>query len=92
VEMPLVPVLVEIERNGFLLDVDRLHALGKELEREMDRTMEAIAALAGGEFNINSPKQLAAVLFDKLGLKPLRKTKTGYSTDEETLTQLAAQL
>lgn len=91
VEMPLVPVLVEIERNGFLLDVDRLHALGKELEREMDRTMEVIAGLAGGEFNINSPKQLAAVLFDKLGLKPLRKTKTGYSTDEDTLTQLAAQ-
>ncbi len=91
VEMPLVPVLVEIERNGFLLDVDRLHALGKELEREMDRTMETIAGLAGGEFNINSPKQLAAVLFEKLGLKPLRKTKTGYSTDEDTLTQLAAQ-
>ena len=91
VEMPLVPVLVEIERNGFLLDVDRLHALGKELEREMERTMETIAGLAGGEFNINSPKQLAAVLFEKLGLKPLRKTKTGYSTDEETLTQLAVQ-
>ena len=91
VEIPLVPVLVEIERNGFLLDVDRLHALGKELEREMDRTMEKIAGLAGGEFNINSPRQLAAVLFEKLGLKPLRKTKTGYSTDEETLTQLAAQ-
>ena len=91
VEMPLVPVLVEIERNGFLLDVDRLHALGKELEREMDRTMETIAGLAGGEFNINSPKQLAVVLFEKLGLKPLRKTKTGYSTDEDTLTQLATQ-
>jgi DNA polymerase I len=91
VEMPLVPVLVEIERNGFLLDVDRLHDLGKELDREMDRTMEMIAALAGGEFNINSPKQLAAVLFEKLGLKPVRKTKTGYSTDEETLTQLATQ-
>jgi DNA polymerase-1 len=91
VEMPLVPILAEIERNGFLLDVDRLHALGKELEREMDRTMETIAGLAGGEFNINSPKQLATVLFEKLGLKPVRKTKTGYSTDEDTLTQLAAQ-
>lgn len=91
VEMPLVPVLAEIERNGFLLDVDQLHALGKELEREMDRTMETIAGLAGGEFNINSPKQLAAVLFEKIGLKPVRKTKTGYSTDEDTLTQLAAQ-
>jgi DNA polymerase-1 len=91
VEMPLVPVLAEIERNGFLLDVDRLHELGKELEGEMDRTMQTISRLAGGEFNINSPKQLAAVLFEKLGLKPVRKTKTGYSTDEETLTQLAAQ-
>jgi DNA polymerase I len=91
VEMPLVPVLVEIERNGFLLDVDALHALSKELERELDRITERIAGLAGGEFNINSPKQLATVLFDKLGLKPVRKTKTGFSTDEDTLTQLAAQ-
>ncbi|MEW6543692.1 MAG: DNA polymerase I [Nitrospirota bacterium] len=91
VEMPLVPVLAEIERNGFGLDVAALQALSKELERELDRMMEGIARLAGGEFNINSPKQLAAVLFDKLGLKPIRKTKTGYSTDEETLTQLAMQ-
>ena len=91
VEMPLVPVLAEIERNGFLLDVEGLHSLSKELERDLDRIMETIAGLAGGEFNINSPKQLATVLFEKLGLKPLRKTKTGYSTDEDTLTQLAAQ-
>ena len=91
VEMPLVPVLAEIERNGFLLDVEGLHTLSKELERELDRMMETIAGLAGGEFNINSPKQLATVLFEKLGLKPLRKTKTGYSTDEDTLTQLATQ-
>jgi DNA polymerase I len=91
VEMPLVPVLADIERHGFLVDVNRLQELGKELEREIDRTMEAIAGLAGGDFNINSPKQLAAVLFEKLGLKPVRKTKTGYSTDEDTLTQLATQ-
>lgn len=91
VEMPLVPVLAEIERNGFLLDVEGLHSLSKELERELDRIMEKIAELAGGEFNINSPKQLATVLFEKLGLKPVRKTKTGHSTDEDTLTQLAAQ-
>jgi DNA polymerase-1 len=91
VEMPLVPVLAEIERNGFLLDVEGLHSLSKELERDLDRIMETIAGVAGGEFNINSPKQLATVLFEKLGLKPLRKTKTGYSTDEDTLTQLAAQ-
>lgn len=89
VEMPLVPVLADLERNGFLLDVEGLHGLSQELERELDRMMETIGGLAGGEFNINSPKQLATVLFDKLGLKPLRKTKTGYSTDEDTLTQLA---
>jgi len=91
VEMPLVPVLAEIERNGFGLDVRVLEGLSKELERELDRMMETIAGLAGGEFNINSPKQLAAVLFDKMGLKPIRKTKTGFSTDEDTLTQLATQ-
>jgi DNA polymerase I len=91
VEMPLVPVLADIERNGFLLDVEGLHTLSKELERELDRMMASIATLAGGEFNINSPKQLCTVLFEKLGLKPIRKTKTGYSTDEDTLTQLATQ-
>lgn len=91
VELPLVPVLADIERNGFLLDIQGLHELGRELEQELDRMMQTIAVMAGGAFNINSPKQLAAVLFDKLGLKPLRKTKTGYSTDEDTLTQLATQ-
>ena len=91
VEMPLVPVLAEIERNGFALNVDVLHSLGKELDREMDRINCTITALAGESFNLNSPKQLATILFDKLGLKPIRKTKTGYSTDEDTLTQLATQ-
>ncbi|MGH7257464.1 MAG: DNA polymerase I [Nitrospiraceae bacterium] len=91
VEMPLVSVLAEVERNGFLLDVASLEQLSKELERELDNMAGGIARLAGGEFNINSPKQLATVLFEKLGLKPGRKTKTGYSTDEETLTLLATQ-
>jgi len=91
VEMPLVPVLAEIERNGFGLDIKTLHAQSKELERELEHLMGNIVRLAGQEFNVNSPKQLATVLFEKLGLKPLRKTKTGYSTDEDTLMQLAAQ-
>ena len=91
VEMPLVAVLAAVERNGFLLDVPSLRELGKELDRELDNMVRGISALAGGEFNINSPKQLATVLFDRLGLKPVRKTKTGYSTDEETLTLLAVQ-
>ncbi len=91
VEMPLVPVLAEIERNGFGLDIKTLQAQSKELERELEHIMGNITRLAGQEFNVNSPKQLATVLFDKLGLKPVRKTKTGYSTDEDTLTQLAMQ-
>ena len=91
VEMPLVPVLAEIERNGFLLDVEGLQTLSKELERELEQMVGSIYRLAGGEFNIGSPNQLATVLFETLGLKPLRKTKTGYSTDEDTLTQLASQ-
>ena len=91
IEMPLVAVLAEIERNGFLLDVEGLKRLSKELEHDLDKMIETIQGLAGGEFNINSPKQLATVLFEKLGLKPIRKTKTGYSTDEDTLTQLATQ-
>ncbi len=91
VEMPLVPVLVEIEQNGFLLDVEGLRGLSQELERELEQMVGTIYRLAGGEFNIGSPKQLATVLFENLGLKPLRKTKTGFSTDEDTLTQLAGQ-
>jgi DNA polymerase-1 len=91
VEMPLVPVLADIERQGFALDVPALENLSKELERALTRMMESITRLAGQEFNINSPRQLATVLFETLKLKPIRKTKTGYSTDEETLTQLAAE-
>jgi DNA polymerase-1 len=91
VEMPLVRVLAEIEQTGFALDVDHLEAVGKEMEREIEQIIHTMTRLAGEEFNPNSPKQLATVLFDKLGLKPLRKTKTGYSTDEDTLTQLATQ-
>ncbi len=59
VEMPLLPVLADIERNGFLLDVEGLQGLSKELERELDQMVGSIYRLAGGEFNIGSPKQLA---------------------------------
>ncbi len=91
VEMPLVSVLAEIESNGFLLDETLLNSLNKEMEHDLTLMMDEITNLAGEEFNVNSPKQLAVVLFDKLGLTPLRKTKTGYSTDEDTLTQLATE-
>ncbi len=90
-EMPLVPVLAEIERNGVKIDAALLAEISKELDGKLAELTERIYRLAGTEFNINSPKQLAEVLFEKLGLPPVRKTKTGYSTDEEVLTQLAVR-
>lgn len=88
-EMPLVPVLADIERNGVKIDPVFLSGMSKELDAKLAELTERIYRLAGGPFNINSPKQLCEVLFEKLGLTPIRKTKTGYSTDEEVLTQLA---
>jgi len=90
-EMPLVPVLADIERNGVKIDADLLSEISKELDAKLAELTERIYRLAGEEFNIGSPKQLAEVLFVKLGLPPIRKTKTGYSTDEEVLTQLAVR-
>ncbi len=88
-ELPLIFVLAEMEINGIYVDRDYLREMSKELEQGLDGLIKKIYALAGEEFNINSPKQLAVILFDKLGLKPLRKTKSGFSTDEEVLTSLA---
>ncbi|HLG22441.1 MAG TPA: DNA polymerase I, partial [Candidatus Manganitrophaceae bacterium] len=90
-EMPLVAVLAEVERNGVKIDVALLEAMSKEMENNLADLTDRIYRLAGVEFNINSPKQLAEILFVKLGLTPIRKTKTGYSTDEDVLTQLAVQ-
>ena len=91
VEIPLTVVLGEMEATGFRLDTDVLARLSKELESQLDRILDEIYRKAGMEFNVNSPKQLSEVLFEKLKLPPVKKTKTGYSTDEEVLTQLALQ-
>jgi DNA polymerase-1 len=91
IEMPLVPVLAEMEEVGIKLDVNQLSGLSKELETQLSGMVKRIQTLAGTEFNLNSPKQLAEILFDRLGLKPIKKTKTGYSTNEEVLQQLALQ-
>jgi len=91
IEMPLVFVLSEMERHGIGLDVAALATLSKELDGQRTALTQQIYHLAGGEFNVQSPKQLAEILFDKLGLPVLRKTKTGRSTDEEVLAQLAVQ-
>lgn len=86
IELPLLQVLFDMERDGFCVDVDMLRAYGKELsEREEQLRAEIIAACGVGEFNINSPKQLGEVLFVKLGLKAGRKTSKGFSTDADTL-------
>ncbi len=89
IERPLVRVLADMERDGIRVDPQRLAEFSRELELALDRTTREIYTLAGGEFNIGSPKQLATVLFEKLKLPPVRKTKTGYSTDADVLEQLA---
>ncbi len=89
VERPLVPVLADMERAGIRVDPERLGEFSRELELTLDRVTREIYVLAGGEFNIGSPKQLATILFEKLKLPPVRKTKTGYSTDADVLEQLA---
>jgi len=91
VELPLTVVLGEMEANGFRLDIGALTRLGKELEQQLGGLLGEIYRKAGTEFNVNSPKQLSEVLFTKLQLAPTKKTKTGYSTDEEVLTHLALQ-
>jgi DNA polymerase-1 len=87
-EMPLSTVLGEMERRGMKVDRDGLIRYGAELGKQLDQLVERIYGLAGTEFNINSPKQLGEILFDKLGLPVVKKTKTGYSTDAEVLEKL----
>lgn len=90
-ELPLSRILADMEEKGIMVDGDKLKGLSSEMEVQLADTERRIYAAAGMEFNINSPKQLAELLFDKLKLKPVKKTKTGFSTDEEVLTQLAAR-
>ncbi|MDI6615885.1 MAG: DNA polymerase I, partial [Syntrophaceae bacterium] len=89
VEMPLVGVLAAMEKKGVLLDLDLLGEMSKQLGQLLEISEEKIYRLAGERFNINSPKQLQVVLFEKLGLPRGRKTKAGYSTDVDVLTNLA---
>jgi DNA polymerase-1 len=89
IERPLIPVLALMERHGIRVDPARLEGFAKELERQLDALTREIWQLAGEEFNIGSPRQLAQVLFEKLKLPAARRTKTGYSTDERVLTELA---
>jgi DNA polymerase-1 len=89
VEVPLVSVLARMEGAGVRVDESRLLELSRELEKDLAHLERTIHDLAGEEFNINSPKQLQRILFEKLRLPPTKKTKTGFSTDESVLAELA---
>ena len=91
VELPLIGVLRDMERAGVAVDVGFLEGFSGELEGKLAELKKRIHAEAGEEFNINSTQQLAQILFEKIGLKPRRKTKTGYSTDVNVLEELAAE-
>ena len=91
VEMPLVMVLAKTEMNGVKIDLDLLQGYSKEIETQLQQKMKGIYGLAGEVFNINSSQQLGKILFDKLKLPVVKKTKTGYSTDVDVLTKLSLQ-
>lgn len=88
IEMPLVKVLFDMEREGIKVDLEKLQAYGKELDALIEREAERVYELAGESFNINSPKQLGVILFEKMDIPPIKKTKTGYSTAAEVLEKL----
>ena len=91
IELPLCPVLAEMERSGVLVDRKALAQFGEMLDERLRLDEAAIYALAEETFNINSTQQLGHILFDKLGLPPVKKTKTGYSTNVEVLEKLRGQ-
>ena len=88
VELPLVTGLAHLEINGFLVDDNQLKEFADKLGEKIDALTNEIYMLAGEEFNINSPKQLGVILFEKLELKPVKKTKTGYATNADVLEKL----
>src|SRR5437868_509768 len=90
IELPLLPVLVDMEWHGVRIDVERLGEISRGFTRELAELEQSIYRAAGTEFNINSTPQLRHVLFEKIQLPVLKKTKTGPSTDYEVLEQLAA--
>lgn len=91
VDLPLVPVLAGMELAGVSVDTAFLGKLAVDYGREAEGLRQSVWAAAGVEFNLDSPKQVGEVLFDRLGLRKGRRTKTGYSTDERTLLALAAK-
>ena len=91
IELPLLEVLAEIELNGVYIDRKHLAELSSKIDKKLLRLEKDIYVLADEQFNINSPKQLSVILFEKLKLPVVKKTKTGYSTDVSVLGQLAVK-
>ncbi len=85
IELPLIPVLIGMERQGIRVDVELLKQLSTKFRAQLEKLQEEIFAIAGEEFNLNSPKQLSMILFEKLGIKPPKKTMTGFSTSADVL-------
>ena len=88
IEFPLAQVLADMTHTGVLVDEEGIRAFGEMLRTELEKCLGRIYDAVGYEFNLNSPKQLGEALFDKLGLPPRKKTRSGYSTDAETLESL----
>ena len=91
IDLPLVGVLAVMERTGAALDARHLAEIGTRAKAELDDLRAQIVELAGEEFNVDSPKQLARILFEVIGLKPRKKKQRGYSTDASVLKELAAE-
>lgn len=89
IELPLIDVLSKMEQNGVKIDTGLLKKASKDMSKELSGIVTRIYEMAGGEFNINSPKQLSEILFERLGLPVVKKTKTGFSTDVGVLERLS---
>jgi len=87
-ELPVMYVLTQMEYNGVYVDLDFLEKMSKDLQQEIEKYESKIYTLADKEFNINSPQQLSEILFEEIGLQPIKKTKTGYSTNAQVLEEL----
>ncbi|HBI04793.1 MAG TPA: DNA polymerase I, partial [Paenibacillaceae bacterium] len=86
--LPLSFVLADMEKQGIEVERDRLDEMGHDIQGKLTNLITQIYTLAGSEFNLNSPKQLGEILFDKLMLPVIKKTKTGYSTNADVLEKL----
>ncbi len=91
IELPLTEVLARMEYTGILVDSEKLEELSTEFQKALDQKAALIYQMAGEEFNIQSPKQLGYILFDKIGLRVLKKTKSGPSTDTSVLEELTLE-